>query len=536
VADAIVIGAGHNGLVAANLLADAGWEVLVLEEQPEYGGAVRSGEVTLPGYVHDRFSSFYPLGVASPVMRALELERHGVRWRRHPVAFAHPGPEGLAAYVASDPEETRASLDAFAPGDGERFQAWMDYWARIESPLLETLLSPFPPLRGGARLAAALGPRRMLEFGRLGMLSVRRFGEEEFRGEGARRLFAANALHADFMPESPGSALYGLVLCGLAARHGFPVVEGGGGRISDALVRRLGARGEIRLGVRAERIEIRAGRAAAVRTADGEVLEARRAIIGAIDAPQLLGDLVGPERLPERVRDGLRRFQWDNSTVKLDVALSGPVPWTAPGTERAGTVHVADSVDVLTEATAQLSRGLVPRRPFLVAGQYALADPTRAPEGHETFYAYAHVPRAVRGDAGPDGLTGRWDEGDGERFADRMADEVERVAPGFRDRVLARRVTTPGALEAQDRSLSRGAINGGTAELWQQLAWRPVPGSARPATSVPGLYLGSSSAHPGGGVHGAAGANAARAALRTGWAQALRRPLQARARVPRPER
>jgi phytoene dehydrogenase-like protein len=173
VADAIVIGAGPNGLVAANLLADAGWEVLVLEEQPEPGGAVRSGELTLPGYVHDGFSSFYPLGVASPVMRAMELERHGVRWRRHPAAVGHPAPDGSAALLAGDVEETCASLDAFAPGDGDAFRRWYAYWERISGPLLDTLTRPFPPLRGAARLAGALGPRGLLELGRLGLLSVR---------------------------------------------------------------------------------------------------------------------------------------------------------------------------------------------------------------------------------------------------------------------------------------------------------------------------------------------------------------------------
>jgi phytoene dehydrogenase-like protein len=524
VADAIVIGAGHNGLVAANVLADAGREVLVLEEQPEPGGAVRSGELTLPGYRHDRFSSFYPLGVASPVMRSMELERHGVRWRRHPIPVAHPGPDGLAAYVGADADETRASLDAFAPGDGDRFARWMEYWHRIAPPLLDALFSPFPPMRGGARLAAALGPRGLLELGRLGMLSVRRFGEEEFRGEGARRLFAGNALHADFTPESPGSAVYGLVLCGLAAEHGYPIPEGGSGAITDALVRRLGDRGRIECGVRVERVVIRGGRAAAVRTADGRELEAG-AIVGAIDAPQLLGGLVGRDRVPETTRRGLDRFQWDNSTVKLDFALSGPVPWTAPGTERAGTVHVADSVDALTETTAQLSCGLVPRRPFLVAGQYALADPTRAPAGAEVFWAYTHVPRDVRGDAGEDGLSGSWDEREAEVMAERMTGEIERLAPGFRALVRDRHVTLPADLEAQNRSLNRGSINGGTAQLWQQLLWRPWPGLARPETAIPGLYLGSSSAHPGGGVHGAAGANAARAALRTRPLEVLRRPF-----------
>src|SRR5919202_2983857 len=308
-ADAIFIGAGPNGLVAANLLADAGWDVLVLEEQPEPGGAVSSAELTVPGYVHDRCSSFYPLAAASPVMRAMELGRHGVRGRRHAVAVAHPGPEGLAPCIAADPARTGASLDAFAPGDGDAFARWQAWWKRVSAPLLDALFSPFPPLRGGARLAAAVGARGLLELGRLRVFSARRFGEEEFRGEGARRLFAGNALHGDFMPESPGGAAYGMVLCGLAAQVGFPAVEGGASGITRALVRRLGARARIECGVRVQRIVLPGGRAAAVRTAHRRELAAQRAVLGAIDAPQLLGELVGAEHLPERTRAGLRRFQ-----------------------------------------------------------------------------------------------------------------------------------------------------------------------------------------------------------------------------------
>ena len=174
------------------------------------------------------------------------------------------------------------------------------------------------------------------------------------------------------------------------------------------------------------------------------------------------------------------------------------------------------------------SRGLVPRRPFLVAGQYTRADPTRAPAGAEVFWAYTHVPREVRGDAGEDGLTGAWDESEAEIVAERMTDEVERLAPGFRALVRDRRITTPRELQDQDRSLDRGSINGGTAQLWQQLLWRPWSGLARPETTVPGLYLASSSAHPGGGVHGAAGANAARAVLHTRPLEKLRAPFTRR--------
>jgi len=356
---------------------------------------------------------------------------------------------------------------------------------------------------------------------------VRRFVEEEFAGEGPALLFAANALHADYAPETAAGAVYGLVLVGMAQQVGFPVAEGGSGALTAALVRRLAAAGgRIECGVPVERIVLRGGRAAGVRTADGCEHGARRAVLADVGAPQLYERLVGLEHVPERVREGLRRFQYDHGTVKVDWALDGPVPWSAPEMALTGTVHVAESVDALTLAMARIASSQVPERPFLVAGQYARMDPSRQPRGAETFWGYTHVPREVRGDAGGAGITGRWDEGEREAMADRMQAELERVAPGFGAKVLGRHVSGPPDLEAADANLVGGAINGGTAQLHQQLVMRPFPGLGRAGTAVPRLFLASSSAHPGGGVHGACGANAARAALRTRWAGDVRRPLR----------
>jgi phytoene dehydrogenase-like protein len=514
-ADAVVIGAGPNGLVAANVLADAGWDVLVLEAEPEPGGAVRSGETTRPGFIHDRFSSFYPLVVASPAMRAMELEAHGLVLRRHPVPVAHPASDGSVALVHSDLEATCAALEAFAPGDGDAWRRVYGLWERIGDALLEALLTPFPPVRGAGRLLRALGSAdAVLDFARLGMLNVRRVGEEEFAGAGGARLLAGNALHGDFSPESPGGGIYGLVLTGLAQQVGFPVAEGGASAVTGALVRRLEGRGgRVECGERVTEIVVRGGRAAGVRTAHEREIGAR-AVLADVGAPQLYRDLLAHASLPDRILRALKRFQYDDGTVKVDWALSGPVPWLADAMREAGTVHIAESVDALTEAMAQIACGLVPAHPFLVSGQYAVADPTRQPPGHETFWGYAHVPHRVRGDAGGDGLTGAWTEPEGERFADRMEAQIETVAPGFRDRVLARTVVTPPGLEAQNANLVGGALNGGTAQLHQQLVFRPVPGLGSAETPVAGVFLASASAHPGGGVHGACGANAARAALR----------------------
>ncbi|MDP9377851.1 MAG: NAD(P)/FAD-dependent oxidoreductase [Actinomycetota bacterium] len=514
--EAVVIGAGPNGLVGANLLADAGWDVVVLEAQPEPGGAVRSSELTLPGYVNDRFSAFYPLGVGSPVMRRLKLEEHGLRWRRHPVTVAHPATDGSVALLSADLDETCASLDTFAAGDGDEWRKLYAWWQRVGPAFLSALLDPFPPVRAGARLYRALGGmEETLEFARFALLPVRRFADEHFRGAGGGRLLAGNALHADVSPEIPGGALFGMVLVGTGQALGFPIPEGGAGSLTAALVRRLESRGgRVECNAEVAEIIVRRGRAVGVRTADGREIDARQAVLADVGAPQLYLKLLSRELVPSRILAGMERFQYDNGTVKLDWALDGPIPWSNPDVGRAGTVHVTEGIDALSIQGVHMSTGQIPADPFLVLGQYALADPTRQPPGCETAWAYTHIPQVVHSDAGPDNLTGRWDERERELFADRMEAQIEKLAPGFRDRVRARHVMAPEDLEASDANLVNGALNGGTAQLHQQLVFRPVPGLGRSETPVENLYLASASAHPGGGVHGAPGANAARAALK----------------------
>ena len=523
--DAVVIGSGPNGLVAANLLADRGWDVLVLEEQDEPGGAVRSRELGTPGYTHDLFSAFYPLAAASKVMQGLELERWGVRWHRSDVAVAHPLQDGTCALLSLDVDETCASLDAYAPGDGDAWRELYALYERMGQAFVDGLMTPFPPVKPGIRMAAALR-KDLIHFVRFGMLPVRRLAEESFKGIGGANLLAGNALHADLTPDSAGGGLFGWLLCALGQKHGFPVPEGGAGRLTQALVRRLEAKGgRIEYGRHVTGIVVDGGRATAVRTADGAEHPAARAVMADCGAPQLYLDLLPRDVVPRRIVDDLtRRFQYDTATIKVDWALSKPIPWTVDGARRAGTVHVTDGIDHLTQTTADIVCGRIPKDPFLILGQYSMVDPTRQPAGGETAWAYTHVPQNVKGDAGGGGLTGRWDEAETAEFVARVEAQVERLAPGFGSSILSRHVFTPADLEAWNRNLQGGAVNGGTAQIHQQLVFRPIPGLGRPETPVGGLYLASSSAHPGGGVHGGPGANAARAALAhervrsaTGW-------------------
>ncbi|MEU0781371.1 NAD(P)/FAD-dependent oxidoreductase [Streptomyces sp. NPDC006173] len=538
--DAVVVGAGPNGLVAANLLADAGWSVEVLEAQSRPGGAVRSDRGVHPDYVSDLFSAFYPLAAASPVIRSMDLHAEGLRWAHAPSALAHPLPDGRCAVLERSTEATAKGLDAFAEGDGAAWTRMCGTWDRISTQLLDALFTPFPPLKAGAGLARRLRGPAGLPLVRSLVLPARRLGEEEFRGEAGRLLLAGNALHADLAPEASGSGGFGWLMCMLGQQYGFPVPVGGAENLSAALVRRLERRGgTVRCGQAVREVVVRNGRAVGVRTASGEAIPVRRCVLADVSAPALYGGLVDERHLPGRLLDSMRRFQWDFSTFKIDWALSGPIPWSAGAAADAGTVHLSDGVDEMTRFAAQLAAGLVPDRPFTLLGQMTTADVSRSPLGTESAWAYTHVPQTVVGDAGDDGVTGAWNEREQEAMADRVERHVERYAPGFRSLVRARRVLAPPTLQAMDANLHGGAINGGTANLHQQLVFRPVPGTGRPETPVRGLYLASASAHPGGGVHGACGANAARAALRSTAATrrvltSAQRLLSGRLRIERP--
>ena len=517
-ADAVIVGAGHNGLVAANILADAGWDVVVCEATDQVGGAVRSAQVTSAGFVTDLFSAFYPLAAASPVLDRLDLSDFGLQWSHAPSVLAHLFPDGRCAVVHHDVAATARSMDAFAAGDG---QAWSDVvaeWDAISGPFLEALFTPFPPLRAGQRLARTLGAGGSIRFARMAALSVRRFGDERFAGAGAPMVLAGNAMHADLTPQSAGSALYGWLLAMVGQTMGFPVPVSGAGVLSDALTARLiSAGGQIRRGCPVERIVITGNVATGVVLAGGETIGARRAVLADVAAPILYDALVGHDRLPARFVADLRHFEWDTPTMKIDWALSGRVPWTSPEAAGAGTVHLGVDMNGLSDYTNDLACQRIPHNPFVVVGQMTTADASRSPAGTESAWAYTHLPIGL--DLSADDIR---------RHVERVELLLERHAPGFADLVLARHVQSPSDLHDVNPNLVHGAINGGTAQLHQQLIFRRVPGLGGSATPVDRLFLAGSSAHPGGGVHGAPGSNAARAALaRVGPTGALRRAATA---------
>ena len=510
--DAIVVGAGPNGLVAANHLIDNGWRVLVLEEQEVVGGAVRSDRSVHPAFEHDTFSAFYPLAAASPTIAGFGLENHGLTWVHADAVLGHPTPDGRWAILHRDREVTASLLDADAPGDGETWLALCRDWDRIGGEIVGALLKPFPPLGPGLRAAAKLPSVGGLGFVRT-LLAPMTDLVSRFRGDAAPLLLAGNAGHADIPLDAPGSGLMGLLLCMLGQTVGFPVPQGGAGRLTGALASRFESLGgQIRTNARVTRVVVESGRAVGVEVDGGERFLANHAVLADVVASKLYGGLVANDDLPSSTVRAMRRFTLDAGTVKVDWALSSPIPWRTAPAHAPGTVHVADSVGQMSESLSQVAAGAIPAAPLMLTGQMTTTDPTRSAAGTESFWAYTHVPQKVLRDAGDGTVRGVWDRDDRERMADRMQARLEELAPGFGDAVLARRVLGPREMEAMDANLQGGAINGGTAQLHQQLVFRPIPGWGRAETPIRGLYLASASAHPGGGVHGAPGMNAARAA------------------------
>ena len=504
--DAVVIGAGHNGLVAANVLADAGWDVIVLEAMDTPGGSVRSAEITAPGYRSDMCAAFYPLAAASPVLERLHLADYGLRWRHAPAVLAHLTPDGQAAVMHRDPERTAESLDRFAPGDGEAWLSAYADWLRIGGPILRSLFAPFPPLVSGLGMVRRAGIADTLRLSRRLVVSVRDLGEELFTGDGGKLLLTGAALHTDLTPETAGGGMYGWLLSMTGQQYGFPVPEGGAQSLTAALVARLTARGgKVVCQTPVARVVIRNGRALGVVTAGGVAYRATRAVLADVPATVLYRELVDEAYLPPRLIQDLAAFRYDQPTVKVDYALSGPVPWSNPEVAEAGTVHLGADLAGMSRYATELAIGVRPRQPFLLAGQMGVADPTRCPEGAETLWVYTHVPRSY-------GHLGR-DDDEIVEHVELMERVIEEQAPGFRSLIVARAVHGPADLQRENPGLPAGAVGGGTSAASQQLVFRPIPGLGRADTPIDRLYLASASAHPGGGVHGGPGYNAARAAL-----------------------
>lgn len=494
--DVIVIGAGPNGLVAANVLIDAGFSVLVIETNPRPGGAVWTEEFTLPGFRHDVGAAFFPFGQTSPALKSLDLRAHGLAWKHAPFDTAHPSLDGSCSAIGRDLEASMRNLGK----DGPAWEKLASWHARTRDELLGALLSTLPAVKPMLKF----GIPNLLRLGLVASSSGRTFSERHFRTDAAQRIIPALALHTDVGPDDPFGAIVGFMLTMLASSGGFAVPEGGAASITKALLRRFEAKGgQLKLGARVKRILVREGAACAVITERGEEIAANRAIVADTSAPALYLKLLDRALVPSPIVAAMQRFPYGFGTFKMDWALDGQVPWLAEDAARAAVVHTGDNVDDLARFTAQVRQGELPDNPYLVIGQQSLVDPTRAPAGKHTLWAYSRVPSHIEG-----GWKAR-----ANFFADRIEDRLEKLAPGFKKRILARFVVTPPDLETMDENLVGGDLGGGSAQIQHQLFFRPVFPYFRYRTPIRGLYLGSSYTHPGAGVHGACGYNAAHAVI-----------------------
>lgn len=498
--DAVVIGSGPNGLVAACVLAKAGLQTLVLEANPHrFGGAVGSVESTLPGYKHDVGAGFFPWGSLSPAFKSLKLEDHGLRWCAGEFESCHPAPDGSFACIARDNDTTAKMFGNAA--DGDRWREVASHYQRIEPNLLDALMQPFPAVMPGLRLGPANAARLATIFGSKG----RQLAERWFSSEAARRVMPGLALHVDVGPDDWFGAALGYMLGMTGTTGGYVVPEGGAQALTDAMLAYLGAHGgAAKLGTRVQRVLVRDGDVHGVQLSDGEHVRCPL-VLADTDVVALLTKMVDPEWVPGRILESLRTFPRGWGTFKVDWALSAPVPWTVQEARRSAVVHAGDSLDDLSRFTRQVRSGELPDNPYLVIGQQSVLDPTRAPDGRHTLWAYSRVPPRLPG--------GGWAE-HAQAFADRVEQRIEGLAPGFRASILGRAVVAPPDLQAMDENLVGGDLGGGSNAWHRQLLFRPAFPYFRYRMPVRGLLLCSSYAHPGAGVHGMCGFNAAREALR----------------------
>ena len=511
-ADVLVLGAGPNGLTAAAMLAGAGLDVIVLEAADAVGGAVRTDEVTLPGYRHDTFSGFYPFSRVGPIS-ALPLERYGLEWANFDRPYGGGTPTGVGFALERTLPATRQAIQKRQPADLPGWDELWRAWQRLGPGLLDLLFHPLgdlpPLLKLGLRflpLGSAFALQQLLA------APARSIAERLFQSEDARVWFIGSARHSDLLPEALGGAMLALVLGGLAQDVGMPIPRGGAQAIPDALRRCLEDRGgRVHTGARVEHVLTHRGRAVGAHTAAGDVY-ARRAVLSTIEPQQLFLRLLDERLLPEEFVRAVRQFEWGVGTFRLDCALSALPTFRVEALNGVGVLHLGESTDSLSLTASQAHSGLLPDHPFMIVGLHTLADPSRAPAGGHTLWIESHAPAHIRGDALGRITTTDWARAR-ESFADRLLEEMDRYAPGVRTLILARQARSPLDLAHANANLVHGDIAGGSMSLHQQLVFRPVPGWFRHRTPVPGLYLGGASTHPGAGVHGACGANAARVLL-----------------------
>jgi phytoene dehydrogenase-like protein len=517
--DAIIVGAGHNALVSAIVLARAGWRTLVLERNDRPGGAVFSAEITRPGFVHDLFATNMNLFLGSSAAAELgpELERHGLAYASCAHPFANVFPDGRGLRVQQGKEPTMVELERHDPRDAEGWRALDRLYERL-SPTLFALYGA----RLDARSLAALGTRQLPELGlegvrdleRLLVSSTRELADEYLHSPEAHALLACWGMHLDFGPDVSGGAMFPFLEAFTDMRIGIAIARGGASRLIEALVSLGAEQGvELRTGAEVVRVSTRDGRATGVELADGERIEATRAVIAGVSPQVLYEQLLAEARVSEALRRAASRYRYGPGTLMLHLALSGPPQWSA-GEDLAAFayIHVAPYLDDLAATYAQACAGLLPAEPMLVVGQTSAVDPSRARDGQVLWVQVRALPAQIVGDALGQIDVRSWPEA-GEPYADRVLAKLERYAPGIGELVLDRATLTPADLERHDPNLAGGDSISGSMHLRQNFRFRPFPEVSDYETGVDRLLMVGAATWPGAGVNAISGYNVAQKLL-----------------------